>query len=108
MQVIHEQAAASGRVIVSSPKGSEQGSIGARLEGKRTVPNWWHAAKRAIDIALGSLLLLVALPVIAAAALAIVLVDRGSPFFAQERVGHDLVVFSRNFLRGSPITEIIE
>ena len=36
---------------------------------------------------LGSVLTLLALPAIAAAALAIVIIDRGSPFFAQERVG---------------------
>jgi lipopolysaccharide/colanic/teichoic acid biosynthesis glycosyltransferase len=89
MQVIHEQAAASGRVIVSSSKDHEQGSNGARVEGKRTVPKWWYAAKRTIDIVLGSLLLLLALPLLAVAALAIVLVDRGSPFYAQERVGQN-------------------
>ena len=55
----------------------------------RVVPQWWHGAKRLTDIILGSLLLLIALPVIAIAALAIVLVDRGSPFYAQDRVGQD-------------------
>ncbi|HEX5275385.1 MAG TPA: sugar transferase [Candidatus Rubrimentiphilum sp.] len=42
-----------------------------------------------MDIILGSLLLLIASPVIAIAALAIVLVDRGSPFYTQERVGQN-------------------
>jgi lipopolysaccharide/colanic/teichoic acid biosynthesis glycosyltransferase len=74
-------------VILSSSKDPEQGSTGTRAEGKRIVPKWWHAAKRTVDIVLGSLLLLLALPVIAIAALAIVLVDPGSPFYAQDRIG---------------------
>lgn len=56
---------------------------------ERVIPGWWHAAKRATDLVLGSLLLLLALPAIAIAALAIVVVDRGSPFYAQERVGQN-------------------
>ena len=56
---------------------------------QRVVPGWWFVAKRVIDIGLGTLLLLFALPVIAVAALAIMLVDRGSPFYAQERIGQD-------------------
>lgn len=55
----------------------------------RVVPQWWYAAKRATDIVLGSVLLLLALPIIAIAALAIMIVDRGSPFYAQERVGQN-------------------
>lgn len=56
-------------------------------EQKRVVPRWWHGAKRTIDIVMGAILLLIALPIIAVAALMIVLVDAGSPFYAQERVG---------------------
>lgn len=44
-------------------------------------------AKRAQDIVLGTILTLLALPAIVLAALAIVIIDGGSPFFAQERVG---------------------
>lgn len=57
------------------------------LTRPRRVPNSWIAAKRAIDIVFGAIALLVALPLIAIAALAIAIVDRGSPFYSQERVG---------------------
>jgi lipopolysaccharide/colanic/teichoic acid biosynthesis glycosyltransferase len=53
----------------------------------RYVPEFWHAAKRAIDVAFGSLLLVVTAPVVVLAALAITCVTGGTPFFAQERVG---------------------
>jgi lipopolysaccharide/colanic/teichoic acid biosynthesis glycosyltransferase len=59
--------------------------VGAAAE--RNVPQTWWSAKRSIDIVLGCALFAVALPVIALAALAIVFVTGGSPFFAQERVG---------------------
>lgn len=54
---------------------------------ERELPQWWWTAKRAIDAVLGTMLLLLASPFIALAALAIVLVTGGSPFYAQERVG---------------------
>jgi len=43
--------------------------------------------KRLMDLTVGSMALLAALPVLAVAAIAIVCADRGSPFYAQERVG---------------------
>lgn len=61
----------------------------AAYAAERAVPRWWFAAKRATDVVLGTLLLLLALPVIAAAAIAICIVDRGTPFYAQERVGQN-------------------
>jgi len=57
------------------------------LGGGRAVPAWWNPCKRIVDLLLGSLVLLAALPVIAFAALAIVFVDRGAPFYSQVRVG---------------------
>ena len=57
------------------------------LARPRRVPDSWISAKRAIDIALSSALLVFALPVIVIAALAIAIVDGGSPFYSQERVG---------------------
>ena len=83
MQVIGEKTTSRANLMVSPSNHPEL------VEGRmhRTVPRWWHAAKRAMDIVVGSLLLLIASPVIAIAALAIVLVDRGSPFYAQDRVG---------------------
>ncbi|HZZ64741.1 MAG TPA: sugar transferase [Candidatus Baltobacteraceae bacterium] len=53
----------------------------------REVPASWLLTKRVLDVSLGTLILIVTFPFIFAAALAIVLVDRGSPFYAQERVG---------------------
>jgi|SRR5579884_371386 len=53
----------------------------------REVPASWHVVKRLIDVSVAALATLLALPVIALAALAIAVVDRGSPFYAQDRVG---------------------
>ncbi len=53
----------------------------------RVVPESWPVAKRAIDIVVSSIALLIcALPLLLAV-IAIVLSSRGSPLFAQERVG---------------------
>lgn len=61
--------------------------VAIETSAQREVPTSWIAFKRIIDIVLGSFLLLLALPIIALAALAIVLLTGGSPLFAQERVG---------------------
>lgn len=58
-----------------------------KLATPRRVPASWASVKRYTDLSLGSLLTLVALPIIAIAAIAIAVVDRGSPFYSQERVG---------------------
>jgi len=63
-----------------------QATIGA---GERSVPATWWAAKRALDVVLSLLFASVALPIVIVAALAIVAVTGGSPFFAQERVGQN-------------------
>ncbi len=60
-------------------------AVSAAVE--RRVPQWWPGLKRATDVALGSLLLLLAAPIVALAALAIVAATGGTPFYAQERVG---------------------
>ncbi len=54
---------------------------------ERRIPQSWAALKRAVDVLLGSLLLVASAPVVALAALAIACATRGTPFFAQERVG---------------------
>lgn len=54
---------------------------------EREVPASWFALKRLMDVVLGSLLLLLTLPLVMLAALAITIVTRGAPFYAQERVG---------------------
>jgi len=56
-------------------------------DGSRKVPIAWIYAKRLIDILLSLALLVLLAPVIVAAAIAIVVVTGGVPFFAQERVG---------------------
>lgn len=55
----------------------------------RPVPRSWRATKRAMDLGLGIIAAVLTLPIVALAALAIVAADRGSPFYAQERVGLD-------------------
>ena len=54
---------------------------------ERQVPTSWWAMKRCLDVVLGSLLLVVVLPVVVLAAIAIVAFTGGTPFYAQERVG---------------------
>ena len=56
---------------------------------EREVPASWCSFKRTLDMLLGVLFCLVTLPIVALAALAILLITRGSPFYAQERVGQN-------------------
>ncbi len=62
-----------------------------RLEapGRRLVPPSWHRIKRVVDLTVACSALVVLSPVVAIAALGIVAVSPGSPFFLQERVGKD-------------------
>lgn len=59
----------------------------------RAVPASWYRAKRALDVFLALAGLIVTAPLIALGALATACVSRGSPFFAQERIGRDGVPF---------------
>lgn len=54
---------------------------------RREVPVSWHSIKRATDVALGLVLLVLTAPIVLAAALGIVFTTGGAPFYAQERVG---------------------
>lgn len=54
---------------------------------ERVVPSSWWTVKRAMDVVLGTTFLLLASPIIAFAAIGIVIVTGGSPFYLQERVG---------------------
>jgi lipopolysaccharide/colanic/teichoic acid biosynthesis glycosyltransferase len=54
---------------------------------ERTVPASWRSAKRAIDVGLGTLLLVLVSPIVLLAAAGIVCVTGGTPFYLQERVG---------------------
>lgn len=53
----------------------------------RAFPFSWTLTKRLMDLAIGSVLLVLSLPIILLAAAAIALVDRGAPFYSQERIG---------------------
>ena len=67
--------------------------------GTREVPRSWLIAKRCTDIVLGTFFLLVSFPVVALAAVAVVVVAGGSPFFSQERVGMNGRRFKMHKLR---------
>jgi len=54
---------------------------------QRDVPASWYAVKRAIDVCLGLVLLLLVAPIVLVAAIGIVFTTGGAPFYAQERVG---------------------
>lgn len=54
-----------------------------------TLARWQLLCKRAMDLFIGSIALLIALPIILVAALAIKVTDRGPILFRQQRVGRD-------------------
>lgn len=58
-------------------------------EAARSIPTSWRAIKRGFDLGFGTLSFILALPLIVLAALAVVSVSPGRPFFWQERVGKD-------------------
>lgn len=58
-----------------------------RLAAGRSVPFSWLLFKRVFDVVVGCIALLSSLPIILIAAIAIVVVDGGAPFYSQERVG---------------------
>lgn len=60
-------------------------AVSAPME--RSVPHSWSALKRAVDVVLGAILLIVTAPIVGLASLAIACATRGTPFFTQERVG---------------------
>lgn len=73
---------------------------------------WWRMSqKRAFDLFFGSLLLLLALPVMLCIAIWIKTVSRGPIFFKQERVGHGIIFTvykfrSMHWGAGGPLDEI--
>jgi lipopolysaccharide/colanic/teichoic acid biosynthesis glycosyltransferase len=62
-------------------------------QAARTVPWWWSAFKRTVDVVGGGFVFLIALPLFAIIALAIKLASPGPVFFVQERVGRDAKPF---------------
>ncbi|MHB8147003.1 MAG: sugar transferase [Vulcanimicrobiaceae bacterium] len=61
--------------------------VAIRHTPEREIPASWLTTKRALDVGLGIVFLVVASPLIVLAAIGIVVVAGGSPFYAQERVG---------------------
>lgn len=66
---------------------------------RRIVPESWAPIKRGMDVAIAGAALVVLSPLIALAALGVVCVSPGSPFFSQERVGKDGRRFNLHKLR---------
>jgi lipopolysaccharide/colanic/teichoic acid biosynthesis glycosyltransferase len=65
----------------------------------RAVPAAWHVYKRLTDVIFAFLFIVVTAPIVIAAAVAIVIVSRGSPIFSQARVGKDGRIFRMYKLR---------
>jgi lipopolysaccharide/colanic/teichoic acid biosynthesis glycosyltransferase len=61
--------------------------VGVPFPAAPARPGWFAPAKRVLDVALALALLVASSPVILAAAVGIVAVSGGSPFFRQDRVG---------------------
>jgi lipopolysaccharide/colanic/teichoic acid biosynthesis glycosyltransferase len=61
--------------------------VGVPFPAAPERPGWFGPAKRALDVGLALLILIAGSPVIVAAALGIVAVSGGSPFFRQDRIG---------------------
>jgi lipopolysaccharide/colanic/teichoic acid biosynthesis glycosyltransferase len=68
--------------------------------GGRTMRSAYESAKRVFDLLLGSVLLIIAAPIILVAAAAIRIETPGSPFFVQTRLGRDGRPFRICKLRG--------
>jgi exopolysaccharide biosynthesis polyprenyl glycosylphosphotransferase len=81
---------APGLVEVLGPRIQLRPTAGLTLlEVETSSPRSRRLAKAALDRTLGALLLTAALPVIAAAALAVALTSAGAPFYRQRRIGID-------------------
>jgi lipopolysaccharide/colanic/teichoic acid biosynthesis glycosyltransferase len=61
--------------------------VAIQVRAERDVPAGWWTAKRLFDIAVGSVLLVLAAPFMLLGAIGIIIVTGGSPFYAQERIG---------------------
>jgi lipopolysaccharide/colanic/teichoic acid biosynthesis glycosyltransferase len=70
------------------------------LPASRTIRSTYESIKRAFDLLLGSVLLIMTIPIILIAAAAIRLETPGSPFFIQTRLGRDGKPFRICKLRG--------
>jgi lipopolysaccharide/colanic/teichoic acid biosynthesis glycosyltransferase len=69
------------------PKLRKSEAVKTVVGDSRTVPQSWEASKRAMDIVLASIGLILTLPLLLLALIAIVVSSPGNPFFAQQRIG---------------------
>ena len=76
------------RTQITTPR-----KISTVVEDVRVVPRSWRAIKRALDVCLALVGLVLTLPFLLAALAAITLSSPGNPFFVQDRVGR----FGRTF-----------
>jgi len=74
-------------LLGSGPEISAVQAVAGSRSAQRSVPAAWWAIKRLGDLTVGSALTLACLPIVALAALGVVAVTGGSPFYLQERVG---------------------
>ncbi len=76
--------------MIGQAKSLPQAPVRARPQlVPRRIPTAWHVAKRTLDVAIASTVLVASAPLVVLAAVAIVVVSPGSPFFKQVRVGKD-------------------
>ena len=89
-----------GLIELANPK-SAIAKFPALASGRasRPIPKAWRVCKRGTDLIVGALLLIACSPLIALAALGIMIVSPGAPFFVQARVGHNGRVFKMFKLR---------
>lgn len=66
---------------------SRLGGVHQRVDAGRRIPVSWAFSKRLIDVVFGVAITAVTLPIVVMGMGAIVLVSKGSPLLAQERVG---------------------
>lgn len=83
---------------MTEKKAAEMGVVA--VAGRTDISSGYLIAKRAFDISLGLVLLLIAMPVVLIAALAIRINTPGSPFFFQTRLGQNGRPFRIFKLRG--------
>jgi lipopolysaccharide/colanic/teichoic acid biosynthesis glycosyltransferase len=73
--------------------------VGAAAPRVRTVPRSWYVVKRVMDVVFAGTAIVLLSPIVLLAAVGIVLVSPGSPFFEQERVGERGLPFKLYKLR---------
>lgn len=84
----------------SRPSEQRDGAVGGAVQGASKLKFASELMKRALDLSLGSVLLVFSAPIVIVAALAIAIESPGSPFFVQTRLGKNGKPFRILKLRG--------